>query len=457
MKTFFRKLYLFFISLKLAVFNLSSIAFLTALGTFIESRWDQEAANKWIYYSWWMYVILFLLSVNVFTVLVDRWPWKKHQVGFVLAHLGILTMVLGSLMTRYLGIEGSLRFKEGEEVHSFLLPETEVAVYSSYDGEKFRLLYQKDVDFFLNRPTKKTPFIFSIDSDPFILDSYIPYGIPRVDYEESKKGKLSSVRFYLEGSQGKFVEWMELPQSEQTVKRSLGPAQITLTKNRSLLPSRRTELVLYVQKNKLFYALKGRIKKRITSGQTFKTGWMDFKFRLLQFYPKSRKVFIFSPQSRPNDNTLPSVRVSYKKNEARLGLNSFVRFYDSRRVYAIGYLHKKKPLNFSLKLLDFKMTPYQGSQKAKTYESKVRFSQKEIIISMNEPLKLNGYTFYQSSYELDEEGQPTISILSINRDPGRFVKYAGSLLLVLGVLLLFFRKKIKVFLSWLKKFKLNQK
>ena len=451
MKTIFHKLYLFFISLKLAVFNLSSIAFLTALGTFIESRWDQEAANKWIYYSWWMYIILFLLFVNVFTVLVDRWPWRKHQVGFVMAHLGILTMILGSLMTRYLGVEGSLRFKEGEEVHSFLLPETEVIVYSSFDGEKFRLLYQKDVDFFLNRPTNKTPFVFSVNANSFTLDSYIPYGIPRTDYEESKTGKLSSLRFFLEGSQGKFVEWMELPQSEQTIKNTLGPAQITLTKNLNLLPSRRTELVLYVHKNKLFYALKGKAKKRITSGQTFKTGWMDFKFRLLQFYPKSAKVFIFSKQSRPNANTLPSVRVSYKKNEARLGLNSFVRFYDSQRVYAIGYLHKKKPLNLSLKLLDFKMTPYQGSQKAKTYESKVRFAQTEAIISMNEPLKLSGYTFYQSSYEIDEEGQPTISILSINRDPGRFVKYAGALTIVLGIILLFFRRKIIMFLSWLKK------
>ena len=148
MKLIFYKIYSFLISLKLAVFNLSLIAVLTAIGTIVESRWDQEAANKWIYHSWWMYFVLFFLFANVFMVLVDRWPWKKTQIPFVLAHLGILTMITGSLITKQLGIEGSLRFKEGEEARFFLLPDKEILVYSSYDGDKFRLLYQKDVDFF---------------------------------------------------------------------------------------------------------------------------------------------------------------------------------------------------------------------------------------------------------------------------------------------------------------------
>ena len=90
-------------------------------------------------------------------------------------------------------------------------------------------------------------------------------------------------------------------------------------------------------------------------GQVFQTGWMDFSFRLLQFFPKSKKVFVFSPQDRPSENTMPSVRVSYKDNEARLGLNSFVRFYDSKKVYAVGYVYKKKQLGFSIKLLDFRL------------------------------------------------------------------------------------------------------
>jgi cytochrome c biogenesis protein ResB len=55
---------------------------------------------------------------------------------------------------------------------------------------------------------------------------------------------------------------------------------------------------------------------------------------------------------------------------------------------------------------------------------------------MNNPLKTHGYTFYQSSYFLDQAGEYH-SVLSVNRDPGRFVKYQGSLLLVLGLIVHF--------------------
>lgn len=449
MISFFRKTYSFFISLKLAIFTLSSIAILTAIGTFVESRWDQKAANQWVYHSWWMYFFLVLLFINVFAVLVDRWPWKKRQLGFVLAHLGILTMIVGSFTTRYLGVEGSLRFKEGEEASAFMTQETEILTYSSYDGEDFRLVYQKDVDFFTQRPSMQKPFTFSVDSHPFILDSYIPYGIPRQDYEKSQYGSLASVRFYLDGSRGKFVEWIELPMSQVTIKKSLGPATIILTRDSNIKPSKKTELILYIQKEKLYYSLKGNSKKRAYQGKVFQTVWMDFKFRLLQFFPKSKKVFIFSKQDRPSENTVPSVRVSYKKNQARLGLNSFVRFYDSQKVYAIGYLHKKKKLRFPIQLVDFRMISYQGVQKAKSYESLVRTQKGDQVISMNEPLKLDGYTFYQSSYELDEKGEPNISILSVNRDPGRLIKYLGSITLVLGIALLFLRRKLKnTFPKW---------
>jgi hypothetical protein len=61
---------------------------------------------------------------------------------------------------------------------------------------------------------------------------------------------------------------------------------------------------------------------------------------------------------------------------------------------------------------------------------------------MNEPLKHKGYTFYQSSFEEDKMGNPVTSVLTVNYDPGRWLKYIGCLLIVLGSILLFYFKKI---------------
>jgi hypothetical protein len=52
---------------------------------------------------------------------------------------------------------------------------------------------------------------------------------------------------------------------------------------------------------------------------------------------------------------------------------------------------------------------------------------------MNEPLEHHGFTVYQSSYEELPNGKYA-SVFSINRDPGRALKYLGSLILCFGII-----------------------
>ena len=61
---------------------------------------------------------------------------------------------------------------------------------------------------------------------------------------------------------------------------------------------------------------------------------------------------------------------------------------------------------------------------------------------MNEPLKAGGFTFYQASYVPDVP-RPVTTILSVNHDPGRGLKYAGSLLLVFGSISLYLVKVLQ--------------
>lgn len=65
---------------------------------------------------------------------------------------------------------------------------------------------------------------------------------------------------------------------------------------------------------------------------------------------------------------------------------------------------------------------------------KVNGSLKVDEIYMNEPLKYGGYTFYQSSYQI-QPNAPALSIFSVNKDPGRVLKYLGSLILCAGIII----------------------
>ncbi len=91
---------------------------------------------------------------------------------------------------------------------------------------------------------------------------------------------------------------------------------------------------------------------------------------------------------------------------------------------------------FSVRLKQFTLTRYPGSDSPSSYESEVIIvedgKEREERIFMNNVLDVKGYRFFQASYDQDERG----TILSVNRDvAGRNITYTGYLLLVIGLIL----------------------
>ncbi len=125
------------------------------------------------------------------------------------------------------------------------------------------------------------------------------------------------------------------------------------------------------------------------------------------------------------------------------------------RIMIDGKIHQlelsklKLQLPFEFLLTKFKMDMNPGSEMPSSYESFVKIfsadGNQDHHIYMNHPLKIMGLTFYQSSYFQNQNGEFG-SVLSVNIDPGRSIKYWGSLLLVLGAIihyLIIYRRKTK--------------
>jgi hypothetical protein len=89
-----------------------------------------------------------------------------------------------------------------------------------------------------------------------------------------------------------------------------------------------------------------------------------------------------------------------------------------------------------------------GTNNPASYESFVRLHEEagpsDHHVFMNNPLKTQGFTFYQASYSELAQGQYS-STFSANVDQGRPIKYLGSLLLVFGAFAhyLLNRRKVK--------------
>ncbi len=90
-----------------------------ACATVFESMHGAERALAEFYRSDWFTALLVLFSVNVLAAVVVRYPFMKRQLGFVLTHLSLITILIGALVTERYGVEGQIGIAEGQMVEYF--------------------------------------------------------------------------------------------------------------------------------------------------------------------------------------------------------------------------------------------------------------------------------------------------------------------------------------------------
>jgi hypothetical protein len=208
--------------------------------------------------------------------------------------------------------------------------------------------------------------------------------------------------------------------------------------------------------SQLLYRIIGRENKllsqgKITVGQEMATGWMDLKLRVKQWIPSavSSEKPSYVEKMQGSENFPAALHVDRRMADGRStgetfwlteGGSSSVGVGD--RMLEVGFSRNRLSLPFRIHLDKFEILNDPGTNKAASYQSNVKVSDPanpsapSALISMNEPLQYGGYTFYQASYQM-REGAAPLSVFSVNYDPGRWVKYAGSLTMVFGILIMF--------------------
>ena len=369
-----------------------------------------------------------------------------------MAHIGIVVLLLGALITQKFGIDGSMRFEIGQKNNFVTLPNTDLVVYSSFDGDRFSKVYEQEVDFFVQSPKKNPVEIPVIDSVIRITD-YKKYAVGSqkvVASEEARHG--SALRFQLQNAQANVTQWLMQRKAGAMAAYDLGPAQVYLG---SEPPEKNGDNAIYLmldpktQKLKYSIIYKDADKKMKTGfvqeGDSLDTGWMGLQFRVLKFHARAKEEWDFKELERPTPLTTPIIQVEFQGQKSWIQLNDVLKLFTDNEVYLVSYGNRRVDIGFDLTLKKFNIGRYQGTMRAAAYESLVEVpGVGESLISMNEPLKHNGFTFYQASFQENEMGQPIASILSVNQDPGRFLKYLGSLIMTIGVIMLFYFKRFYI-------------
>ncbi len=101
---------------------------------------------------------------------------------------------------------------------------------------------------------------------------------------------------------------------------------------------------------------------------------------------------------------------------------------------ALRFTRYYKP--FSMHLIEFRFDRYIGTDKAKNYSSRIRLvdpergEDREVLISMNDPLRYRGETFYQSSFDAETEKTTELQVV---RNPVWWLPYLACTLVALGM------------------------
>lgn len=85
--------------------------FITSLiiGTCLESWYSDKIAQELVYHTWWFTALLGLLALCIFFAAMKKWPWKKHQTGFLITHVGLLTLLAGGVLNSFFGVDAVMR------------------------------------------------------------------------------------------------------------------------------------------------------------------------------------------------------------------------------------------------------------------------------------------------------------------------------------------------------------
>lgn len=480
-------------SLKLAMFLFAVIIVASAIGTIEESRFDARVAQHKIYNAGWFTAWLVVLCLNLAGAAFTRWPWKKRHTGFIVTHAGIIILLIGSIIGKHAGIEGSMTLNVGQEAkrHLFLAemaiqfgdPATSQVYRGSfpldlappregrpryypvpgYQARSAGAPFSRLATRFFNRPPKEPTMAFDRFTDRLVESQSIV----------AASGSLAQavrleMRSSLMGDGPVEVELITDPVSE-SIYDLAGLAQITLG-NRIVRsfdvmerPSPLMQLRAGPDGTVDYHIINSRGEVRqglLVVGEPVATGWADWTVTLREVLPEAILETVVDEDVRSRAGSgLTGVRGwldwgDGRRTESRwfvAGDSHLVRLDDEQVRFAFGY--RREPIPFKVELVNFEVPRDPGTDTPANFTSYLRFTDlatgktAEDSCGMNTPAVfptgfhrlVTGHTFKfsQASWNPDDLSESTVQVL---RDPGWLFKWLGSLIIVVGIYLIFFSR-----------------
>jgi cytochrome c-type biogenesis protein CcsB len=441
-------------SMQLTGVLLMLFAITIGAATFIENDFGTEAAKAKVYNATWFEVMLLLMAINMAGSIFKHKMITNRKWSILLFHVAFLVIFIGSAITRYISYEGTLSIREGKSNNELVTAETYIQIWASENDtksyseskvfatpvsvegltDKFKI-GDKSIEFKVNDYYSKAgeTIVEEEGGEPllWLVVSKTGFGGRSDLYiREGESKSFGGHNFVFNGKAGESDFIIQYDGTEPMFQAADSVEYMNMMANtKVMLPPDSVHPLL----NRALYK------------------YDEISIVVKQFY-KSAKTKLVSTEGEKGMSSMDAFNASITIGEESTDINVFGgKGYRARHSEVvlngvklmITYGAKTKTLPFSLRLDDFQLDRYPGSNSPESYASQVTVideaNQLEMPyrIYMNNVLNYGGYRFFQSSYDQDELG----TILSVNHDAwGTIITYIGYFLMSLGMIVTIFSK-----------------
>ncbi len=171
--------------LKFAVVIVLIFTVFMIAGTFIESYYGTDFANRAVYKTTPFMLVQFFMMLSIIFAAFLRLPPKKRLYGFYTIHTGLVIIGMGSFITYVAGVDGSITLAPNSPNQTVVLNRDVLKIIYPEEG--------KQVTQFLPNAAFKTTINETYDG--FSFNDYYPFAEPEFSWQEPI-GKYPAEAFY---------------------------------------------------------------------------------------------------------------------------------------------------------------------------------------------------------------------------------------------------------------------
>jgi cytochrome c-type biogenesis protein CcsB len=420
-----------------------------AVATFIENDFGSPAAYNMVYNTKWFELILLLLAINLIGQLINYKLFRRSKLTVALFHLSFLLLITGAGITRYFGWEGTMHIREGDEQNVCYTNEKYIG-YSVLESNGDVISGRSDKYNLTSVSADEYKKVVKINGKDYtlVLEKIIPNarevlkqspaGVPIISLVINEN-MMQSENLIIKKGERKSVAGITIgfeSADSADVNISFTPYGFFMRSPMELgQMSMMTQAVTPIEKGKPLRLKELEIISvngiRIVPQQMLAAGIQEIKAVNPKEETTEQSAFIFKIAGGQETAYITLWDKEAEKSARASGIAG-------GKIVEVTYGARSVELPFAIKLKDFILERYPGSNSPSGYKSDVVLVDKSagierpFMIFMNNILKYKGYRFYQSSFDRDEQG----TILSVNHDmAGMLVSYTGYALLFLFIIL----------------------